>query len=333
MTRGGVAILLLLAASPARADELLRMATVAPEGTAYARELRAFSQRVEQQTSGRVRFKWYFGGIAGDELDVDARIRRDQLDGTASGGNLCQKLAPSLLVMRLPGLVQDRKEAAYLSNRLKPVLDQEFRANGYANLGEVGTGTAILFSRTPLRSWDDLRRAKIFAWRDDEVTIAVGRAMGLQMVPLPIYEASAAFTAGKLDVFTSPPTAALAFQWTTLAHSYTELRFNFVNGCLLLANRAMDRLPSDAQAAIRTAGAELQVRLTDALETADRQLLDGLFRRQGLTPQPTDEQLRAEFLAAARMAREKMIDKLVPRALLERVQALLADYRAERQVN
>jgi TRAP-type C4-dicarboxylate transport system substrate-binding protein len=234
------------------------------------------------------------------------------------------------LVLRLPGVVQDRREAAYVFNRLKPVLDQEFRANGYANVAEVGTGTAILFTRTPLHSWDELMRAKLFAWRDDEATTVMARAMGLQPVPLPINEAGAAFAAGKIDVLTSPPTAALAFQWTTQAHYYTDLRFNFVTGCLLISNRAMDRLPADAQTAIRSAGAELQQRLTDSLETADRQLLDGLFRRQGVILQPADERLRSEFLAAARTAREKLVDKLVPRALLEQVLALLADFRAER---
>src|SRR5262245_24292140 len=136
---GRIALALLLTTASVQAEEVLRMASVAPEGTTYARELRAFGQRVEQGTNGQVRVKWYFGGIAGDELEVDARIRRDQLDGTASGGNLCQRLAPSLLVMRMPGMVQDREEGAFLTNRLKPVLDQEFRTNGYANLGEVGT--------------------------------------------------------------------------------------------------------------------------------------------------------------------------------------------------
>src|SRR4051812_2756063 len=83
-----------LTASPADARTLLRLATVAPDGTAWARELKAFSRDLEAQTRGELSAKWYFGGIAGDDVQVGERIQRGQLDGVASGGMLCQQLSP-----------------------------------------------------------------------------------------------------------------------------------------------------------------------------------------------------------------------------------------------
>jgi len=68
-------------ATPARAQTVIRMATVVPEGTAWWREIRNFQNVVEKETGGQVRLKIYFGGIAGDELEVGERIRREQLDG------------------------------------------------------------------------------------------------------------------------------------------------------------------------------------------------------------------------------------------------------------
>ncbi len=45
------------------------------------------------------------------------------------------------------------------------------------------------------------------------------------------------------------------------------------------------------------------------------------------------DQFRAEFFDAARSMRERMGDKLVPLALLQRVLGMLADYRAEHRMS
>jgi len=124
------------------------------------------------------------------------------------------------------------------------------------------------------------------------------------------------------------PTAALAFQWSALAKYASKLRVGFLTGCLVMANRALDPLPVEAQQAIRTAAAELQTRFEESGRSADEQLLGGLFQKQGLTITPVSESFRAEFFEAVRTMRDGLEDPLVPRELLNRVLALLADYRA-----
>ena len=74
------------------------MGTPAPEGTAWAREGHSFERDIAELTHGQVRMKWYLGGIAGDELQMLDRVRRDQLDGVASAGMLCHRLSPSMRV-------------------------------------------------------------------------------------------------------------------------------------------------------------------------------------------------------------------------------------------
>src|SRR5512146_1049314 len=68
--------LLLGPASASAAPIQLRMAAIAPDGTEWARELKAFSAAVQAATADRVRIKWYLGGIAGDENGSIDRIRR-----------------------------------------------------------------------------------------------------------------------------------------------------------------------------------------------------------------------------------------------------------------
>ncbi|MGZ3405855.1 MAG: hypothetical protein ACXVAN_05380, partial [Polyangia bacterium] len=62
-----------LAAAHASPAHVLRFATIAPDGTEWARLSRNFAREVEQGTDGEVQIKWYFGGIAGDEKEMIAR--------------------------------------------------------------------------------------------------------------------------------------------------------------------------------------------------------------------------------------------------------------------
>lgn len=92
-----LAMVLTAAATRAHAEPVtLRLATVAPDGTGWARELKAFGREISTSTHDDVLIKWYMSGIAGDELQSHERVQRDQLDGILSGGMLCQRLAPSM---------------------------------------------------------------------------------------------------------------------------------------------------------------------------------------------------------------------------------------------
>src|SRR5262249_6122947 len=120
-------LLILLWAATASADEavVIKLATVAPTGSPWARELTNFAHHVESSTHDQVKFKLYFNALAGDELEQLERMQRGQIDASASGQMACQKLAPTLRVARLPGVFQDRDEAETVLSGLRPLIDKE----------------------------------------------------------------------------------------------------------------------------------------------------------------------------------------------------------------
>jgi TRAP-type C4-dicarboxylate transport system substrate-binding protein len=319
----------LLVPAGAGAQHVLRMASVAPEGTAWARELKAFARDVATSTGGTVRVKWYLGGIAGDDLAIGERIRRDQLDGAASGGMLCERVAPSLRVLRVMGICQTRDESSYVVGRLRPIIDAECERNGFISLVTAGLGPEVLFTRSPVRSLAELKQSRLWIWNNDDPFVAQLATIGVHAVPLSLEAAARAYDDGQVDGFLTVPSAALAFQWSTQARYVSDLRVSFLTGCIVVATRAWDDLSIEAQAAIRAAAAKLQVRFEDVGHSQDEALLGGLFARQGLRPVPVSASFRSEFFEAARAAREALGDKLVPRALLTRVLEVLADYRLE----
>lgn len=327
---GIVAGVVAVAAGAARGEPIiLRFGTVAPDGTAWSRIARQTADALDSATHGQVRAKWYFNGIAGDELQMAARIKREQLDGVVSAGMLCTKLSPSMRVLRIVGLFQTRDESSYVAGRLKPIFDEEFRKAGYVNLGEVGIGPDLIFSRQPVRSMADLRQTRLWAWNLDDVFVKSWPLLGVPVVPLPIDQAYRAYDEGRIDGFLAVPTAALGFQWSAEARYVTDLRVSFLRACILVSTRAFDALPIEARNALLTSSAKGMMQLEELGRRQDAQLLGGLFGRQGLQRIPASEQFRAEFFTQALAVREQIAAKLVAPELLERVLALLADYRAE----
>jgi TRAP-type C4-dicarboxylate transport system substrate-binding protein len=324
------AVTVLLLAATARADGpiVLRLATIAPRGSAWAREIDSFSAEVTTKTQGEVRLKWYMDGVAGDENEQLQRIERGQLDGSASGQMLCEHVAPTLRVMRLPGVFQSRDEAVAVMNQLQPSIEAEAHQHGFVLPAYFGLGPDVLFTRTPITSFEDLRRTKMWRWSVDEVGIAMSRMMGMSPVPLPIYQAARAYDSGSIDGFVAIPSAALAFQWSAQVRYVMDLRGSYIWGCLVVAERAFSRLAPEHQRIFRAAAAKGAARFEEVGRRTDEQLLGGLFERQGLRVTPVSEQLAAAFFEAARQARARA-SEYVPPSTLERVLQLLADYRAE----
>jgi TRAP-type C4-dicarboxylate transport system substrate-binding protein len=303
------------------------MAAIAPEGTAWARELHAFARDVEAATGGEVRIKWYLGGVAGDERTALGRARAGQLDGLA-GPSFCEQLAPSLRVIRTVGLFQSRDEAIDVLGRLGPQLDEEFRRAGFVNLLEAVFGADIIFSRRPVRSMAELRGMRWWMWNQSTMFVATLPKLGMRVQVMPIEQLAAAYRDGVVDGFIMPPAVALGYQLSPLAQWFTDLDTAILPGCMVLTNAAMDPLPIEQQRAIRAAAAKFRIRFNHVSAELDQALLNGLFEKQGLKRAPLSAQFRYEFLSATRAAREQLDEQLLPRKLLARVLALLADYRA-----
>jgi TRAP-type C4-dicarboxylate transport system substrate-binding protein len=316
--------------APARADKVvLRMATSAPDGTTWARELRAFAREVESATFGGVQVKWYWGGIAGDELQLRDRIRRGQIDGAASGGVLCQESSPAMRVVGIHGVFHSREETSFVLNRLRPRLEQDFHAAGFVYVGASNLGPDLLFTRAPIGAYDDFKKLKIWHWDLDQRGSLIDLEMGLHDVLLSLADLGPAMEDGRINAFITDPASLVAFQWTSLPRFVLNLPLGYSWGCLMIAERAFERIPLDQQQIIRAAGAAAGVRLDEVGRQLDDAMLGGLLQKLGIKLVPPNDALRAEFLSIARTARDHLSDKIVPAAVLQEVLALLADYRSE----
>ena len=81
---------------------IVKFATLAPEGTIWMKEMRALAREVKDATGGEVRFKFYPGGVSGDEKDVIRKMRIGQLHGAGFTGVGLGEILPEVRGFDIP---------------------------------------------------------------------------------------------------------------------------------------------------------------------------------------------------------------------------------------
>ena len=159
--------------SPAMGQTVLKMATLAPENSAWDKVFKRFEKEVEEATNGTLDLKVYNGGVQGDEEVVVRKMKSGQLDGAAVTAVGLSKIVPNALVLQLPGLFTSYKELDYVRKKMNADLTAEFEKQGYVFLGWGDVGFAYIFSNTPIEKPSDLKKAKMWAWSADPIASVI----------------------------------------------------------------------------------------------------------------------------------------------------------------
>jgi TRAP-type transport system periplasmic protein len=337
MRRAGLVLALALLAGPVQAAPgstpqsrvTLRLATAAPKGTSWAKAFEEYAMHIARDTGGAVVVKVYYGGTAGDELEVMARMERGQLDGTISGGPICMSVMPSVRVLHLLGMYDSEQEMLEVSRELTPIFADEAHARGYSLVGVGSIGPVILFARKRITDFATLRKTPLWTWELSDVFNQVSAAMGLNTVLTSLAAASRAYEDGRTDGFWTTPIAALGFQWYSQVRYFLPLETSYLSGCLLLREASLDGMSPEHRAVLRDAGAQLALQLEVEGAKMGRGLIDRVFTKQGLERLPVSAELVRDFRAEAKKARKQLAGKVVPTKLLEQVDRILAKRRAK----
>jgi len=316
--------LLALSVAPlaARAAILLKLATLAPEGSAWMRTLEQWKDDVAAASGGEVRIRIYPAGIMGEEKDVLVKIRAGQLDGGGFLGNGIARICPEANALMLPLTFRDHEEVDAAMKDLSPWLEERARANGFVVLGWTEVGFSLLFSNREIRTLEDLRRAKVWALPNEPMLAELFRQAGVGAVPVPVADVLTALQTGLLDTVYSPPLAAVAMQWTGRVKHFNDLRLAYSFGGLFIAKRAWDRIPEAFREPFREAARRRTSALTAEVRRSNEDALD-VLRRNGLSVVPIPPAEVERFREISERTRLALRGSLVPAEADERVQSFL----------
>ncbi|MFN9966616.1 MAG: TRAP transporter substrate-binding protein DctP [Lysobacteraceae bacterium] len=317
------AFLMLALALPAAAQvQTLRMATLAPEGSPWMRELRVAAEQVKTQTQGRVEIKYFPGGVMGNDQAVLRRIRQGgQLQGGVLTSSELSLVYPDAPLYTLPFLFKDWAEVDRVRPQIDPLLAAGFKERGFHMLGASGIGFAYRLGTGRVAGVADVPRATLWVPQHDRIAELTFRTGGASPIALPIGDVFTSLQTGMVDVVANTPAGAVALQWHGKLRSLYDLPLAYVVGYVVVDQRAWQKIASADQAAIDAVFKAATARVDQTIRRDDVAALEAM-KRQGLEVVPPTAADAAYFRdvgakVIAQLEREQGISPALLKALRE----------------
>jgi len=321
-----IACLALLFSSLAIAEEPveIKIATLAPYGSAWAKIMEEGGRRLETETQGRVKLRYYFSGSQGDERDVVRKMKLDQLDGAALTAVGLGILSPSVFVLELPYLFTTDQQIDHVRDKLGAELESDLEKAGYVLISWGDVGWVHSFFTVELKSPSDLGKIKFWEWTDDPISREMFKILGVNAVPLGVPEVLQALQTNSIQALSAPPLAAVALQWYTKLKFMTDRPPSYAVGALVVKKAVLARLtPADREVLLRS-GREMGVKLTAAVRRDGERATKAMVK-SGIVLIHVPDDAQAKLVAAGKEVWTRLAGKLYSKELLDRVIAAAAE--------
>ena len=284
-------VALLLGPSAAPAQDIVKLATLVPEGSVWHEILLDQMKRWEAGADGTIAVRIYPGGVAGDDPSIVRKMRIGQFDGAALSVEGLVAIDDAFRVFQIPMFYRSPAEVFHVLDALAPLMRERLQEKGFVLLNWGYAGWVHMYSKEPIRTVDDLRSLKLFLWGGEERSMRVSREAGLQPVGLPATEIMMGLQTGMIDAMATTPLAALAFQWFRLTDFQLDPGLAPLIGATVMTKRAWDRLSAEQQQAVLATAPGTYRRLRTEVARAEIEAVE-VMKDRGLTVTTVDPRSR-----------------------------------------
>lgn len=259
----------------------LKIATAAPDGTSWMEEFRKGAAEVKRRTEGRVEFRFYPGGVMGNDKSVLRKIRIGQLHGGAiTGGGLAEIYADAQ-IYSLPFMFKSLAEVDYVRARMDPLILQGLEKAGFVGFGITDGGFAYLMSNQPVQDIKALKPLKVWVPEGDVISHTAFQAVGVHPVSLPLTDVLTGLQTGLIDTVAASTVGAIALQWHTRVKYLTDTPLMYLYGTMVVSSKAFGKLQAQDQAVVREVFGATLARLNVQSRADDGRAREAL-RQQGI---------------------------------------------------
>ncbi len=226
---------------------LIKMGTLAPEGSSWMKTLNTLNAEVKKKTENKVQFRIYPGGVLGDEMDMLRKLKIDQIQSVALTSAGLSTFFKELDVLQVPFLFQTYEEVDSTLKRMDPFFRKGLEDNGYVLLGWSEAGFVYLMSTVPIASVADLKKAKVWIWEDSPMSKAIFDEAGVKAIPLTIPDVLVGLQTGLVEVVYAPPAGAISLQWFTKIKYLTDVPLIYLAGGVIVKKDLFRQIPQTSQ--------------------------------------------------------------------------------------
>ncbi len=305
-----------------------KVATLSPDGSGWMKLLRSAGEEISERSDSRVAFKFYPGGVMGDDKSVLRKIRVGQLHGAVlTAGGLTQTYT-DIQLYNLPMVFTSLGELDYVRTRMDPLLLEGLEGKGYVSFGIAEVGFAYAMSKKAVETVREARAQKVWTPDGDPGSARAVAAFGIKPIALSIADVYSGLQTGLINGVAVPPVGAIALQWHTQLDHVLDVPLLYVYGLLAVSEKQFKKLKQADQLLVREVMGDA-VRQVNARSRKDHERAITALKAQGLLWHRPERQVVQEWQTYADQAIVKLVEEgFVSQPMYESLLRHLADYRA-----
>ncbi len=320
----------LLSCSPTYSAEklILKIGTLAPEGSIWVKTFREINRELAQKTGDQVSVRVFPGGVLGDEEDMLRKIKVGQIQGGFFSGGGLGIIFKDIKILIIPSLFENYREVDAVMAKMAPHFEKGIQDNGFKIMGWAESGFIYLFSKFPIRSAADLRKGKVWIWEDTAIGRAVFKELGINGIPLGIPDVLVSLQTGIIDTVYASPAAAISMQWFTRVAYMTDVPLSYAVGAVVLQKAAYEKIPPSLRETVDDIFRRHLALLKENVRKEDLKAID-LLTRQGIKRVTPHEKEVKEMQALSLKGVENLGEDIFSKKTLTEVKAILKTLRRE----
>jgi TRAP-type C4-dicarboxylate transport system substrate-binding protein len=306
----------------------IRLATLAPEASPWTSALRSMGAAWSKATASRVRLTVYAGTIPSESSAI-ARMAVDGLQAaTLTVGGLAE-IDESFNVFGIPFFFDSDAEVAYVQEKVSPMIAQRLLAKKYHLINWGNAGWVQLFSKSPIRSIADLKRAKLYTGEGSPKTVQWYTSNGFHVVPLSAGEIpkQLKLPTGAIDAAPSPPVFALTLQFFRDAPYMLDIRVAPLMSATIMTDSTWNKITPDDRTKMLEAAKAMEVQINSQAPALDAKAINEM-KGAGLQVISLDANALGSFRSAAEAQLATQRGNMVPPDVFDAALAARTAFRA-----
>jgi TRAP-type C4-dicarboxylate transport system substrate-binding protein len=213
----------------------------------------------------------------------------------------------SFNVFDIPFFFESYDELNEVTDKLTPEISKRVAAKGFVLLNWGHGGWTQLFTKKPITTVADLKKAKLYTSAGNDRMVQWFKANGFEPRAMAMTDIMTGLTTGMVEAVPTTPLAALLFQWYRQTPNMLDIGLAPVVGATVITRKAWNALPEADRPKLLAAAAAVQKRLQDDVPKQDAAAVAEMTKRGLTVTQASAPEWRREIEGLAKTMRGEMV--------------------------
>jgi TRAP-type C4-dicarboxylate transport system substrate-binding protein len=255
---------------------VIKLATLAPEGTPYYNLLLEMGQRWEKETNGKIQLRIYPNGVVGGEKETIRRMRIGQIQGSAMSSIGLAELTKKINAFTLPLAFSDYQDVESAKEVMFDEIHDGLIDSGFKLLFLVDIGWVYWFSKDNIKFPQDLKDSKIYTTAGDYVTVELFKKFGFNAVPVSENDILTGLQTGMINSMQTVPILALSSGWSALMPNMLDLKWGAFIGAVIIDNRVWQKISESDRLILEKIALDIGEKYQSTSRNLERKAIDAM---------------------------------------------------------